>query len=518
MTCPQRFAAALFALAFVGLAPLAAQAQTPAPTDALSRRPEVQAAYDEGMKLLGDKKYTEALAKFNEALRVDGSFAEAYIAKGDALKAIEAYQEAGTAYSRALEIDVNSAAAYNGRGECYMEMTPPVYDMAVNDFTNALNLDRSNAAALSNMGHVLVTTGQDPTNSILRLDEALAANPNDARALRDRGMAHAQLAEYEKATVDLKKAVEANPDDYETYQTLAMVHQIQEQYADAVDAYTKAIETYKPKHKTSPDSFNSGYISRADARIDLAEHETDPATRNAALEGAILDANAVLDAYPDRYPDSGLALFRRGRAERMLERYSKAVDTFQKALQAIPNGQEVQYAAEAYLYRGICFYYIGSLDLARGDFEQASSTGSGFGDPRIYLWLGYTYHKQDNYRRAIDYYNQAIAKAPNFSLAHINKGRAYMDLHEYNKAVESFNNAIRSEPEIGEHYYNVGVAYLALGKFETASQFLDIALRKDNPTPKMYHEMARALRGLKRNELATEYDRKGDALETKKAN
>lgn len=508
MNCQKRFAAAL--LAFVGLAPLAAQAQ-------LSQSPEVQQAYDEGVQLLKEKKYPEALAKLNQALRVEGSFAEAHIAKGDALKALEAYQEAGNAYTAALNIDTNSAAAYNGRGECFMEMNPPAYDMALNDFNNALNLDRSNAKALSNLGHVLVSSGQsDPTNSILRLDEALAIDPTDARALRDRGLAHAQLAEYDKATVDLKKAVEADATDYETYQTLALVQGIQEQYADAVDAWTKAIENYTPKHKSSPTSFNSGYISRAEARMKLAEKESDPAKRTAALEAAVADTNAVLDAYPDRFPDSGNALFRRGRAERMLERYTDAVDSFQKALQAT-NGQEVPYASEAYLFRGICFFYIGSLDLARGDFEQASSTGNGFGDPRIYLWLGYTYHKQDDYRRAIDYYNQAIAKAPNFALAHINKGRAYMDLKEYNKAVECFNNAIRSEPDVGEHYYNVGVAYLKQEKFKTASDFLDLALRKDDPKPKYFHTMAEALRGLKRDDLAAEYDRKGDAAEPKKA-
>jgi tetratricopeptide (TPR) repeat protein len=218
--------------------------------------------------------------------------------------------------------------------------------------------------------------------------------------------------------------------------------------------------------------------------------------------------------YDDRFPESGYALFRRGRAERMLERYSSAVDSFTKAIQLIPGGQDVEYISDAYLYRGICFFYIGSLDLARGDFEQASATGAGFSDPRVYLWIGYTYHKQDDYRRAIDYYSEAIAKASGFALAHINKGRAYMDLGEFDKAIQSFNNAIRSEPDVGEHYYFVGKAYLEQDEFQKARDFFDLALRKDNPTREMYAGMVAALRGLGRDDLAERYEREGQAPPT----
>ena len=470
--------------------------------------PEAQAAYDQGMQLMQEGKYPEALSQFNTAIRIEGSFPEAYIAKGDALKMMEDYSGAGVAYSRALEMDVNSAAAYNGRGECYMEMTPPDYNMAVNDFANALNLDRGNAKALSNLGHVLVAAGQDPGNSVMRLDEALAINPNDARAWRDRGMAHAQLQEFDKALEDLKKAVEVDSKDHENFATLAAVQNIQENYAEAVEAYTHAIENYHPKKSSDPATYTSAYLYRADARLSLAEHEPDAAVRTAALEAVLADADAVLGVYKDHFPDTGRALFRRGRAERMLERYSNAVDSLTRAIQAIPSGQVAEYASDAYLFRGICWYYIGSLDLARGDFEQASSTGTGFGDARVFLWIGYTYHKQGDFRRAIDSYSEAIAKAPGFALAHVNKGRAYMDLGEYSRAIESFNNAIRSEPESGDNYYNVGLAYIQLDDFQRAVDFLNLALKQENPQPKMYRAMAVALRGLGRDELANQYDQK----------
>ncbi|HYO25154.1 MAG TPA: tetratricopeptide repeat protein [Lacipirellulaceae bacterium] len=504
MNCLKGLGAFAFALALGAVAPLWAQ-------DQLIRAPEVEEAYNQGVQLLEEQRYPEAVAALNQAIALDGAYPDAFIAKGNALKAMEDYAGAGAAYSRALEFNANSAEAYNGRGETYMEMSPPDYNLASNDFTNALNLDRSNAAALSNLGHVLVTSGQDPANALRVLDEALALNDKDARAYRDRGMAHAQLREFEKSVADMKSAIQADPADYENYSTLASIYLFQDDYAEAAEALSSAIENYKPKKRGEPDKFISGYILRADARLKLAEKEETGAARTAALEGAVADANAVLDVYDERFPESGRALFRRGRAERMLERYSDAVDSLTKAIAMIPAGQDIEYVSDAYLFRGICWYYIGSLDLARGDFEQASSVGGGFSDPRIFLWIGYTYHRQEDYREAIDAYSEAIAKAPGFALAHINKGRAYMDLGEYSKAVESFNNAIRSEPDVGQHYYNVGMAYIQLEEYQKAVDFLNLALRKENPQPEMYRQMALALRALGRTDLADEYERQAES-------
>jgi tetratricopeptide (TPR) repeat protein len=487
-------------------APALAQLEGSASSTTLHSR-EAEAMYEDGVRLLGESKYSEAISALNNALRMEsGAYPEAHLAKGHALKAKGDYPEAANAYSQVLQYDANSAEAYNGRGESYMEMSPPVYDLALSDFQNALNLNRMDAAALSNMGHVQVTIGQNPQDAIRVLDEALELRSDDARAYRDRGLARAMLREFDKATADLNKAVEADPTDYENYGTLATIHQFQEDYAQAADALTKAIENYKPKKTGEPDTYITGYIFRADVRLKLAETETDAAKRTAALEGVIADANAVLSVYEDRFPESGYALFRRGRAERMLERYADAITSFKEAIQLVPPGQDINYIADAYLYRGISWYYIGSLDLARGDFEQASSVGDGFQDPRVFLWIGFTYHRQENYRQAIDYYSQAIAKSPKFALAHVNKGRAYMDLREFNKAIESFNNAILSEPDVGDNYYFVGRVYIQLEEYQKAVDFLTLALRQKNPKPEMYRAMGEALRGLGRDELAEQYD------------
>jgi tetratricopeptide (TPR) repeat protein len=509
MSFAYRFRLLALVTALAGFASLQARAQEAAEEAPEGIRiPEAQAAYDSGKQLLAEGKFKEAVGKFNEATTIDQGFADAFILKGDAMHAAKDFEGAFQSYSRAISIDGSLGPAYAGRGEVALELRN--IDLASADLARALELDPNNPKVLSSLGHLMINYLGDATGALKKLDDALALNPQDARAYRDRGWAHAQLREFTEAMADLQKAVETDPNDYENYERLASIALFQEQYQPAIDALTKAIEVYKPKQRTDPAQFITGYILRADAHMRIGEKETDPARRTAEFEAAVADADAVLGIYPDRFPESGLALYRRGRALRMLERYAEAIKALTSAIQNVPPGQDVAYLSEAYMFRGICWYYTGSYQLARGDFEQAGSIGNGYQDPRVDLWVGLTHHKESDFREAIDAYSKAVAKDPSFAIAYVNRGRAYADLKEWRRAIENFNDAIRVEPSDAEHYYSTGRAYLRLEEFEQAASFLELALLQENARPQMNRAMAEAMRGLGRDELAAEYERKAE--------
>jgi tetratricopeptide (TPR) repeat protein len=488
-------------------------AQEAASGEGESRR--MQPAYDAGVKALSEDNPKEALQHFNEAIAGDPTYIDAFIGKGDALSALEDYGAAIQAYSQIESLGNPPAAALNGRGEALLKIGR--VDEAAADFARALELDPSNPKILSNVGHILINYSRDAQGAIRRLNDAIAQNPSDARAYRDRGWANALLQDFKAAEADLRKAAEVAPEEYENYAVLANIFLFQENFQAANDALSEAIKAYKPEQPTDPKIYLGGYLSRADAWLRLGEKATDQALAQTAFQNAIADADVVINDNPDRFPEAGMAYFRRGRAQRMLQLYSEAVDSFTLALEVIPGGQEVQYVADAYMYRGICWYYIGSHDLARGDFEQASSVGGGFGDPRIFLWIGLTHHKEGEYRKAVEAYSEAIAKSPKFAMAHTNRGRAYMDLRDYRKAIESFNSAILAEPSVGEHYYNVAFACTRVDDWAKAEHFLNIALRKENPEPKWYRLMATVLRERGRTDLAGEYERKAEEAKAQQA-
>ena len=93
----------------------------PAPVEAqTSRAPEVQAAYDAGMKLLEEEKYEEAIVEFTKAT-ADDTFAEAYLGQGDALRMLEDYGAAIQSYTRANNITQDLPRVHFGLAMCFKE-------------------------------------------------------------------------------------------------------------------------------------------------------------------------------------------------------------------------------------------------------------------------------------------------------------------------------------------------------------------------------------------------------------
>ncbi|QDS97130.1 tetratricopeptide repeat protein [Adhaeretor mobilis] len=466
--------------------------------------PEAVAAYEEGVRLAEAGENDQALAAFSAALQMQTDYKEAYVAKGKILLELEDYEAAKKAFRSAIDYDAQSAEAYNGSGEASLEMG--TIDIAYNDFLKALDFDRQNAEVLSNIGHIEVNYQNDPVTGIRFLDDAIALNPEDARAHRDRGLAHARLQEFDDATTNLKKAAEIDPGDYENFSTLASIYLAEDKYAEAIEALGQAIEAYEPKKHADLDLFIEGYLQRADARMQLGfeEAETDKAASMAAYEAVIGDAKKILAEYPDRFPYSGLAHYNRGIAERMLGQYGEAIKSLTESIQSVPGGQQPSYLAPAYLRRGICWHYQDYDDLARGDFEQAASIN--FLDPVPHLWMGLSYANEGDYRKAIVKYNEAISKDPSYALAYVNRGRAYYQLKEYERAITSFNDAIRNEPTNAEHYYKRGICHMQIEEYKKAVNSFRSALLNDPNMAKAQRQMGEAQRKLGNPNLGETYE------------
>jgi len=500
-----RYCCILFAVAVVGAVSVPADAQ-------ITRDPEAEAAYTAGKEQLKQEKWEEAIADFSKAISIDSGYAEAYLGRADALRALEDYSTALENYSHALEMNDQLASAYNGRGVCYREMNQ--IDLALSDFNNASDLDRRDPEIAANLGNLLIDPRvNDPVSALRWLDKAIELDPKNAEAYRNRGWAHAQMREFDQAIADLKKSIELDPEEYETYSTLASIYFFQDDFKSGIEAISQAIEKYKPKKSSDPEKYISGYLSRADAKLRLAKKEdTDPARRKSLFEEVIADTDVVLGEFPDRYPEAGVALLRRGLALRLLGRFAEASKALTDAIQLVPAGSESPYLAEAYLKRGICWHYQGQDSLARGDFQEAASID--FEDPLPQLWIGFTYAQEQDYRAAIESYGEAIAKDPSFALAYVNRGLAYMQLGEFKKAIENFNEAIRNEPTHASHFYKRGVAHLRLHEYQKAFDSFHLATLNDENMAEAFDGAAKALKGLGRSELAAQYERRANALKS----
>ena len=434
-------------------------------------------AYAEGKALFDEGKYAEALDKFAVTLQIDKTNWEALQYKALALNELEAYDSAIQVFKDALDINPNSALARNGRGEAYLELGQ--IDLARADFDAAGELDRSNPQILSNIGHLKVNYFGDFETGLRYLEDALAKNPEDARAHRDKGLAHAQLDEHEAAMESLQSAAELEPGNYENYSAMAAILLRQDDFDGAVNAYTRAIETYQPEKRTDPITFVEGYLRRAQVRLVMGSEsiDDDPDASAAAYEAVITDADSVLEQYEDRYPElAGTAHYQKGLAQRMLGRYGESIESLTRAIQTT-SGAGVNYLADAYIRRGICWQNQGYGALARKDFERAISIN--FESPLPHFWIGLSYAAEGNFREAINHYSDAADLRDDFARAFVNRGLAYYQLGEFEKAIDNFNEAISHEPLEPEHYYKRGMAHMRLDQLEKAATSFADALRKD---------------------------------------
>jgi tetratricopeptide (TPR) repeat protein len=98
----------------------AAKQEKPAPKQ---ESPPV-AAYNQGVELMQEKQFSQAQKKFEQAVKLDPSFAEAYNNLAFTLRkqGTANYQKSLTLYNKAIELKPKLAEAYMYRGVLYTQM------------------------------------------------------------------------------------------------------------------------------------------------------------------------------------------------------------------------------------------------------------------------------------------------------------------------------------------------------------------------------------------------------------
>src|SRR6266567_832425 len=111
---------------------------------------------------------------------------EDWLKEGDNLHALKRYEEALAAYEQAIRLDSNNAYAYNNKGIVLLHLNDN--EEALTALEQAIRLDPKNATAYNNKGNAL--------RSLKRYEEALAAyelaihlNPNNSEIYNNKGNA-----------------------------------------------------------------------------------------------------------------------------------------------------------------------------------------------------------------------------------------------------------------------------------------------------------------------------------------
>ena len=289
---------------------------------------------------------------------------------------VEALKDRPQALAAAL---VNRGAAY-----WYLDKNP----LALADFDRAIALDPTNARAFRERANARRSNG--------RLDQALSdANkavqlaPNDAQALDGRGNVLNNMGQYDRAIADYDAALRLDPDSAQAFMDRGAAYYFKQDYQAAIRDYNDAIRLDPKKSRA--------YTNRGAAYKKLGR-----------LEQAIADESEAIrldPLYPEYFDNRGLSYADKGD-------YDRAIADYNEAIRLKPQANFL---------------------TNRGD----------------------SYNFKTDYDRAIADYDRALALDPGFYLAYNNRAAAYEKKGDLDRAIADYEQAVRINPQFDEAAANL---------------------------------------------------------------
>ena len=113
-----------------------------------------------------------------------------------------------------------------------------------------------------------------------------------------------------------------------------------------------------------------------------------------------------------------------------------------------------------------------------------------------FFHLGITFQQQEDYKKAIDYYDKVIKYDPKYTSAYNNRGNAKRTLGDLESAISDYDKAIECNPKYINAYYNRGVVKRTLGDLEGAISDYDKAIECNPKYTNAYNNRGNAKRTL----------------------
>jgi tetratricopeptide (TPR) repeat protein len=197
-----------------------------------------QAYYNRGNSYSALGQHERAITDYDEAIRVDPTFAQAYTNRGRSYSALGQHERAITDYDETIRVDPNDAVAYYNRGRNYSALGQ--HERAITDYDEAIRLDPTLAQAYTNRGYSYAGLGQHE-RAIADHDEAIRLDPTLAQAYTNRGYSYGTLGQHERAIANFDEAIRLDPTYVQAYYNRGSIHSDLGQHERAIANFDEAI-------------------------------------------------------------------------------------------------------------------------------------------------------------------------------------------------------------------------------------------------------------------------------------
>jgi protein O-mannosyl-transferase len=219
------------------------------------------------------------------------------------------------------------------------------YQLALRDFSKAIELNPTDGAAYNNRAKVYFSTG-DYQKGLKDLNQSIALDPSSSAGYSNRCQVYNALADHAQAIKDCSRAIEIDPQDDFAYLTRGLSLYASGKQAEAMADYDRSIAINPHNSKAL---FSRGIIYK----------------EKGEFQKALADFNAAIQQNPG-YAD---AYVNRGVVYGEMNALQKAVEDFSRAIRINPKD------ASAYYNRGAALYRMNQREQAMQDLRQAARLG-----------------------------------------------------------------------------------------------------------------------------------------------
>jgi len=287
--------------------------------DTLTKNPKAWVAHDNlGIDLEHAGKIEEAIAHYEQALRIKPDDAKAHNNLGVALKDQRKVPEAIAHYEQALRIRPNFAEAHNNLGVA-LAQTGKIEE-AIAHFEQALGIEPDYAEAHYHLGNALAQTGKIE-EAIAHFEQALGIEPDDAEAHYNLGNVFLREGKVSDAIGHYEQALRIKPDHAEAHYNCGVALELVDRVRDAITHYEYAL-------RIKPD------YAEAHNNLGIALKKADK----------IKEAMAHYEQALRMKPDYAEAHYNLGNALAQVDREPEAILQYEQALQIKPDFTQAQNA------------------------------------------------------------------------------------------------------------------------------------------------------------------------------
>jgi tetratricopeptide (TPR) repeat protein len=175
---------------------------------------------ERGRLLLRIRKYPEALASFDRALRLNKDHAQALRLRAEVLFSLNRFQEVVETFDRYLETGKPRESVYRARGLARAELGK--YPGAIEDYTRALELEPTSAVyAYRGWAHLVC---EAPRLALRDFQLAIDLDPKNGDAHNGRGFIRVSMHHHREAIRDAEEALRLGPTSPRLYYNAARIY------------------------------------------------------------------------------------------------------------------------------------------------------------------------------------------------------------------------------------------------------------------------------------------------------